>query len=56
MGVPLVDVFAVFSFAEAAGTGSQLWAVVGLAGSSGGALRLFLGIDETGCVCKTSFC
>lgn len=49
MGVPLLDVGpAVLSLAEAAGTGSQLWAGVGFAGSKGGAFRLFLGTDTTG--------
>jgi hypothetical protein len=57
VGVPLVDVLVMdFSFAEAEGTGSQLWAGVGFAGSSGGALRLFFGTEERGGECKTSFC
>lgn len=48
-GVPVVDVgLEDFSLAEVDGTGSQLWAGVGLAGSSGGALRLFLGTEATG--------
>jgi hypothetical protein len=56
VGVPLVDALVTdLSFAEAEGTGSQLWAGVGLAGSSGGALRLFFGTDEIGGECKTSF-
>lgn len=47
--MPLVEVGPDdFSFAEADGIGSQLCAGVGLAGSKGGALRLFFGTDETG--------
>lgn len=49
---PVVD----FSFADAEGTGSQLCAGVGFAGSSGGALRLFFGTDDAGWECKTSLC
>ena len=57
VGVPLIDKLVTdFSFAEADGTGSQLWAGVGFAGSSGGALRLLFGTDEIGWECKTSFC
>ena len=44
-----------FSLDEEAGIGRYACAGVGLAGSSGGAFRLFFGIDETGCECKTSF-
>ena len=55
-GVPLLDVVVEdFSFADEDGTGNQLCPGVGFAGSSGGAFRLFLGIEETGCACKTSF-
>lgn len=38
-----------FSFADDEGIGSQACAGFGFAGSSGGALRLFLGMEETGC-------
>jgi hypothetical protein len=44
------------NFADVEGTGSQAWAGVGFAGSSGGALRLFFGTDEAGWECKTSLC
>jgi len=48
-GVPVLDVVAEdFSFAELEGTGSQLCAGVGFAGSRGGAFRLFLGTEATG--------
>jgi hypothetical protein len=57
IGVPLAEyVPPDFSFAEEEGMGNQLWAAVGLAGSSGGAFRLFFGTDETGWACRTSFC
>jgi len=53
--VPLEEVLdADFSFADDEGTGSQLWAGVGLEGSSGGAFILLFGIDATGCECNTS--
>ena len=55
MGVPVEDVWVVFNLAEEDGTGSQAWAALGLAGSNGGAFKLFLGIDEIGCACRTSF-
>ena len=49
VGVPLVDgPIADFSFADDEGTGSQLWAGVGFAGSKGGALRLFFGTEDIG--------
>ena len=49
VGVPLVDVLVTdFNFAEDEGTGSQLWAGVGFAGSKGGALRLFFGTEDIG--------
>jgi hypothetical protein len=55
VGVPLIDVLvADFSFAEDEGIGSQLWAGVGFAGSSGGALRLFFGTEDIGYECNTS--
>ena len=54
-GVPVDVAFEVLSFAEDEGTGSQACAVVGCAGSRGGAFILFLGIDEMGCACRTSF-
>ena len=43
-----------FSFAEEDGTGSHPCAGLGFAGSRGGALRLFFGIDEAGWECRTS--
>lgn len=43
-----------FNFAEDEGTGSQLWAGVGFAGSRGGAFRLFFGTDDAGCEWSTS--
>ena len=45
---------AVFNLAEVGGTGSQLCAWVGFAGSRGGALRLFFGTDDAGWECNTS--
>lgn len=49
MGVPLLEVAPEdLSLEEAEGIGNQLWAGVGLAGSNGGAFRLFLGTEETG--------
>ena len=57
VGVPLIDELVTdLSFAEDEGTGNQLWAGVGFAGSKGGALRLFFGTEDIGCECKTSFC
>jgi hypothetical protein len=57
LGVPLEEVIdADLSFADAEGMGSQLWPGVGFEGSRGGALRLFLGMDATGCECNTSLC
>lgn len=48
-GVPVLDVVPEdFSLAEVEGTGSQLCAGVGFAGSSGGAFKLFFGTDATG--------
>jgi len=50
-GVPLADVALVpadFSLAVDEGIGKKLCPRVGLAGSKGGALRLFFGNDETG--------
>ena len=56
MGIPLLDVVPDdLSLAELAGTGSHWCPGVGLAGSRGGALRLFLGTDETGGAWSTSF-
>lgn len=37
-----------FSLADDWGTGSHPWAVVGFAGSSGGAFKLFLGTEDAG--------
>lgn len=53
-GVPVTERLPL-SLAEDDGTGSQACAGFGLAGSNGGALRLFLGTDETGGECITSF-
>ena len=50
--VPIVD----FNLADADGTGSHAWPGDGFAVSSGGALRICLGTDAAGWVCKTSFC
>ena len=48
-GVPLAaETFADLSLAEAEGTGRKEWPGVGLAGSRGGALRVFLGTDDAG--------
>jgi hypothetical protein len=44
------------SFADEDGTGNHPWAGVGLAGSRGGALRLFFGTDDAGWEPKTSLC
>lgn len=55
VGVPVDDVLDTDrSLAEVDGTGSHLWAGVGLEGSRGGARMMFFGIDATGCECKTS--
>ena len=43
------------SLAELLGTNRYWWPFEGLAGSNGGALRLFFGIDATGCEWTTSF-
>lgn len=53
-GVPLELTEPDLSFALWLGTGSHWCPSVGLAGSKGGALRLFLGIEATGCECSTS--
>ena len=56
IGVPLFDVVPDdLNLADVAGTGSHWCPGVGFAGSSGGAFRLFLGIDETGGPWRTSF-
>jgi hypothetical protein len=52
IAVPPVD----FNLAEDEGTGSQLWAGVGFAGSRGGAFRLFFGTDDAGWEWSTSVC
>jgi hypothetical protein len=43
------------SFADDAGMGRKVWAGEGLAGSSGGAFMVDLGIDAIGWECRTSF-
>jgi len=49
IGVPVLEVVpADFSLAEDEGTGSHWCAEVGLAGSNGGAFRLFLGTEAIG--------
>lgn len=56
VGVPDADdiPLAERSLAEAEGMGRNPWPGEGLAGSSGGALRLFFGMDATGCELRTS--
>lgn len=57
MGVPLAEYDPPdLSLAEDEGMGSHAWAELGFAGSRGGAFKLFLGTEETGCACRTSFC
>ena len=57
IGVPLgacLVSFDALSFAVDDGTGRKLWPDVGFAGSSGGALSMLFGNEETGGEFKTS--
>lgn len=54
-GVPELDVVPpFFSFADEDGTGRYEWARLGFAVSSGGALRICLGMFTTGALFSTS--
>jgi hypothetical protein len=56
-GVPDADVpDDDFNLADAGGRGSHACPGLGFAGSKGGALRMFFGMEVTGCELTTSVC